>query len=295
MRVAVGPSVVTDRQPTVVHGVDFGVGSTDAGRSTWVTSIDATDEPRVVACEPAVDRLDCAPDRTATLAALRSWLAGLDRSAVVGLDFPFGLPAQLLDPEIDDWREMLAWFARQCETGAFDGPDALSAWGTDRARTLTDGDRAYLLRATDRATDAQCAYGFIGKYPTFYGLRDLLAPLVLDRAAVTVLPVMADDGDRPLVCETYPAAIHEARGVYRESYKEPTDDARDRRIANRDAVAADIGCTVPEPAADRIAADTDGDALDSLAAAVAAFDNSRRMDGLADADPPTSIESRIYI
>ena len=292
------------RQPTTVHGVDFGVGARDAGRSTWITTIETgatTDDahtgetPRVTACGPATERLDCAPDRPATMAALRSWLAGLGRTAAVGLDFPFGVPARLLDSGIDEWREMLAWFDQRCETGAFDGPDAFSSWGVERAREVTDGERAYLPRATDRATSAQCVYGFIGKYPAFYGLRDLLVPLVIGASepAVTVLPVMADEGDRPLLLETYPAAIHERRGVYRESYKEATTDARQRRIENREALTADIDCRLPEEPADRIADDTDGDALDSLAAAVAAVAATRTARS-TPADAEQRLEAKIY-
>lgn len=283
------------RQPTTIHGVDFGVGASDAGRSTWLTTIQTTPELRVTDCQPATERLGCDPDREATLAALRSWVAELDRSAAVGFDFPFGLPARLLDPAIDDWRATLAWFAERCESGAFDGPDALSSWGTERAREVTDGQRAYLPRETDRAHDAQCAYGFIGKYPTFYGLRDLLVPLVFDRSAVTVCPTMPDR-DRPLVLETYPATIHETRGEHRESYKEPTDEARARRVANRDALAANVGCVLPDHAAARMAADADGDAVDSFAAAVAAFANTRDPAGLrpSDASPRERLEARIY-
>ena len=292
--------------PETVYGIDFGVGATDAGRSTWLVELDASgDTPHVVACDPLADRLDCSPARDTALPALTDFVGSLG-DAAVGFDFPFGLPAPLLPDRVSDWRAFLAWFARETSDpdGSFPDPDGLSDWGTARARESTDGERAYLPRETDQATSAQCAYGFIGKYPTYYGLRDLLVPLVHDPPAprVTVTPAMdhgrADGGasERPLLLETYPAAIHETRAVYRESYKESTAEARDRRVANRDALLGDVDATTDDRVCERIADDTDGDALDALAAAVAAYANTRDADGLSPTDVTERerIEARIY-
>ena len=345
---------VSGEPPTTVYGIDLGVGSDDAGRSTWIVELDASDPgaPHVTTCAPLAERLDCSPAREPALSALADFLAAQDATTAIGLDVPFGLPRRLLPESIDSWRASLGWFADECRDGQFTDPGAFSEWGTARAREITDGDRAYLPRRTDEAFGAQCVYGFIGRYPTFYGLRDLLVPLVHDPLTprVTVAPVMTPDwigdgsrsddssdeqrpdgpndeqrpdepndeprpngpndeqrpdespttrprGDRPTILETYPAAIHETRAIHRESYKEATDEARDRREENRDALLANVDATITDPARERVAADTGGDALDALAAAVAAFANTRGPDGLGPADVPTAdlIEARIYV
>lgn len=281
------------RVPTRIYGVDFSAASRAAGENTWVTSAKVTDDGiRVTECAPAVDTFGCAPDRASAVEALQEFIAGLDGETAVGLDFPFGLPRFLVESVgASTWREFLDWFPGDLGT-----PDEFSEWGAARTRAHTDSERTYALRTTDESRGAKSPYGFITKYPTYYGLRDVLSPLVRE-GSIVVPPVDDPIGrkDRPIVLETYPAAILEQRAVYRESYKKATPEARSRRAVNCDALLTDTNARLEDGLRGRIVNDAGGDGLDSLAATVAAYINSRTVEALQGDDPDHRLEARIYV
>ena len=78
-----------------VYGVDFS-GAKDAGRRMWIAGGKAEgDTLRIDRCSPAYEWLECGKDREGCLAALRRMIAG-ERGCAFGLDFPFGLPRDLV-------------------------------------------------------------------------------------------------------------------------------------------------------------------------------------------------------
>lgn len=278
--------------PDRVYGVDFSAAAADAGRNTWVASGRVKDERLVVhRCEPASEFLGSDPHRSATMTALREFVRDLGSEAAIGFDFPFGLPRFLVESvDADRWREFIEWFP-----GAAEDPDDLSAWGVERTRAHTHGTQTYAKRKTDREENARSAYGFIAKYPTFYGLRDVLRPLVTaDDVAVPPMDSPVSRGDRPLVLETYPAAILERRGEFREGYKSGCSEARFRRRANLEALRCDRTITITSGLRERLIQDTGGDGLDAFAAAVAAHANTRAVDTLESSDPDYLLEARIF-
>jgi hypothetical protein len=257
--------------PTRVAGVDFS-GARDARENVWVAECErAADGLRLTALAPASDRLAPAgDDPEATTAALVDWTRG--QRGAVGFDFPFSLPAAVARGlGAGTWRETL---------------DALAAFGDASAmdeacQAATPGDRTYARRVTDEAHDSFSPYHFFVKRQTYHGVAGVLAPLVAD-AAVRVVPMDlggADD-DRPVVLETYPAAVFARLGLHRERYKGTDEADRDRRAANLAGLRNRVA--VPDRLADRALADPDGDALDALAAAVGvdlAFESGLRPAG----------------
>jgi len=91
------PNVLFD-PPDRVLGVDVSVAAADAGDGTWIADGRAAgDRLRVDSLSPAT-ALDGGPrTRAETLDALVALVRSLDGDAVVGFDFPFGVPADLLD------------------------------------------------------------------------------------------------------------------------------------------------------------------------------------------------------
>ncbi|WP_254839256.1 DUF429 domain-containing protein [Natronomonas marina] len=268
-----------------VRGVDFS-GSAEPGCDIWLADgrFDG-DRLEVLSCRPAAEAFG-ATARKPVLEALAESLR--TREGTTGLDFSFGLPAALLPPEIDGWAESVEWFAREFREADADGMrEALKR----RARA-SDADGVELKRRTDDAVRANSPYSFITYYQTLYGVRDLLAPLVAD-GAVSAPPMQAP-GDPNLV-EIYPAGTLRRLDTVDEGYKEATGEARGRReeiLAALDAETA-LEVRIDDEVRERAVAESGGDALDSVVAAVA---TARAVDrGFEPTTPHDEREGCIYV
>lgn len=275
--------------PDTVYGVDFSAAATDAGEKTWIAEVDASGADVVVEdCSPAVSYLGCEPEREPTMEALVAFVRELDADTAVGFDFPFGVPGFLLDREgLDGWQEFIGWFP-----DGMDDPEEFSDWGSEAAREHTGGDRAHIGRRTDEETGGKCPYGFIARYPAFHGMRDVLGPLV-ETGDVIVVPTMSHAPGRPLVLETYPAAVLDGRGLCRENYKGGDRSERTRRERNLDGLVDYLG-EVPGNIRERIIVDEGGDGLDALAAATATHEHTRDPGHLGTDEDEYLLEARIY-
>jgi len=246
----------------VIHGVDFS-GARDAGDKVWIASAVVEGGLHIERCRSVADVLGTAK-RVPTFEYLRDFLASEHR-AVVGLDFSFGVPRAVTGA--DTWGEFLREFS-------FENSEAMVDTYVARTRERTDGERTYLKRATDTETGASSPYGFVVASQTFYGIGDVLRPLVLDDR-VSVLPMDGPDArdDRPWLCEIYPAATLRDLGLPDEKYK--NDEKYPGAHSRRERIVAGLreaGVTVAdEEIAKRAIADSGGDALDSVVAAFAVF------------------------
>ena len=243
-----------------IHGVDFS-GASEPGESVWLATAElAGDGLEVTACRSAREAFGV-DDRAEVLDALRSFP---DRGDVMGVDASFGLPRAVLPGRVaasDDWREAVRWVAEAYADA--DALDAQADW-KDRARER-DADGVELKRLTDGPTGASSPYSFITRYQTFHAMRDLLAPLL---GSVSVPPMVPGDGRGPTLVEVYPAGTLRDLGLPDTRYKEPGAEARERR----ERILAGLrewGVALPGAFEERVLGDADGDALDSLVAAVA--------------------------
>jgi hypothetical protein len=271
-----------------VHGVDFS-GAAEPGCKIWIASgsvdnggLSVTDV-RSAGLEFGVTR------RAPLLEELRGFLA--DAEGTVGLDFSFGLPRTVLAeagalPE-DGWVEFLAWFRERF--GDADAPEmqeTLREWGRD-----SEDQGVEHKRRTDAERAANSTYSNITRHQTLHGIRDVLAPLV-EENVVSVQP-MAPTAGVPTLLEIYPAATLRDLGLPDRRYKEPGPEARERRERILDGLRR-WGVTLPERFDEAVLDDADGDALDSLVAAVAtanAADSEFEVEG-KHYDP---VEGYIYI
>lgn len=251
--------------PRRIHGVDFS-GARNAGRLIWVASGAATGRGLAIeACRPAAELLGGGRARAEGLAALRGFIA-VERDAVFGLDVPFGLPWPLVRQH-RSWEAFVRAFRARHPT----------AEDFRAACRAADGGRE-LRRETDRAAATPFSPYNLRMYrQTYHALRDLLAPLLAERA-VCVPPMQPLVPGRAWLLEICPAATLKKLGLYLP-YKGRSPDLAAMRAKILKALEAEAPLTVPAGLRERIVADRGGDALDSVVAARTAFRLTR--DGAA--------------
>jgi hypothetical protein len=236
---------------------------------------------RIEACRPACDLDGSGLARERALAALGRFLAAAGE-AVVGCDFPFGLPASLAGPR--HWEAFLGGFA-----GRFEGPEAFRAWCRERA----GGEER--RRATDREAKTPFSpYNHRLFRQTYPGLASLLAPLVA-AGEVCVLPMQEPSPRRPWLVEVCPASTLRQLGL-RRPYKGRGSERRRARAAILDALEARERVDLADASLRaRLIADPGGDALDAVVAALAARRVLADPSVLAPASGAYAVEGRVYV
>jgi hypothetical protein len=265
-----------------VVGVDFS-GAHDAGRRVWIAEArpDAGRRLHVTACRPAAALPGGGRARAGALAALRGFVAR-PGPVVVGLDFPFSVARRLIRER--RWRDWIRAFAARFPTA-----EAFRAAGLARA----GGAEARTRRRTDLAARVPWAPVNLRLYrQTYFGIRDVLGPLVAARR-VAVLPFERPRASVPWLLEVCPASALKRRDLYRP-YK-GAGTARARQRATILAALADDGVSLAPAVGAAARGDAAGDALDSVVAAVAAWDAVRdpaRLAAVARAADP--LEGWVY-
>lgn len=246
-----------------IYGVDFS-GAADAGRKIWLAGGSvAGDTLHVTECVRGADLPGAAIDRDRALAALRDFIAGAG-AAVFGLDFPLSMPAELLAGQ--SWRRFIRSLAARYPTAqAFRRQCRRAARGRELKRATEIDSRAPFA-----------AYNLRLYQQTYYGLRDLIGPLIAGRQA-SVLPLQRAAADRPWLIEICPAATLKQMQLY-APYKGRGAAAR----AQREVILKAVQSIGPVRLTPRLRSvmldDPGGDALDSLIAALAAFQAWRDFD-----------------
>jgi Protein of unknown function (DUF429) len=279
-----------------IYGVDFS-GAKLAGRNTWVARL----EPGVRGPGlPPYELRDLAPleglcgtaERAASLAHLVCMIASSEQ-ALWAMDFPFGLPVELMEPGAQ-WPEQLAF---------------LQAWGEDdygvgleclrRAKAL--GGPNHIRRLTDTEEKAPFdPYHYRIIYQTFYGMRDVLGPLH-GRRQTAILPFHYRRlaAARRVLVEACPASTLKRLGLPHQNYKQPQGGRlAAKRLCTRRVILAGMAEYVGICGAQRraIMHNGGGDALDALIAAVGAARAWHTTDhGWIARHPRYPREGRLYV
>jgi len=235
-----------------IFGLDFS-GARDAGRRIWLAEGRRSPEGlEILNCLPAAELAGGGIDRSTAIAAVSRTISDLN-DAIIGCDFPFGLPEAFVKAQ--SWTDFIT---------AFDYPDALAF--------RADCQRASAGREPKRQTDIEaktpwCAFNIRLYRQTFHGMGELLKPLVAEAKAI-VVPMQPTRPGRPWLIEVCPASALRHFG-WRGSYKGSSFRAQRRSIL---AMLSEAGLlkSPPSPIAERAIADPGGDALDSIIAALAA-------------------------
>jgi hypothetical protein len=251
-----------------IYGVDFS-GARLAGRNTWVARIErarrgADQTPYRLAELSSLEELCGTAERAASLAHLVGMIRSSER-ALWALDFPFGLPVEVVEEGA-------------CWSHQF---DFLRAWDDDDygvgleciARAERQGREKHIRRLTDieeRAPFDPYHYRII--YQTFYGMRDVLKPL-RRRRETAILPFQYRrlDGARRVLVEACPASTLKRLSLPHQNYKQPEGGALTRkRLRTRHAILKGLSAHVSLEDAQRrrIMRNGGGDALDAVLAAL---------------------------
>ena len=248
-----------------MYGVDFS-GARLAGLNAWVARLDVAGR-----CITALDRLaDLAGDagRDAALA----WLVAAVRSsdaAVWGMDFPFALPIEIVDDRAG-WPDQLRWLAQE--------PDDAYAFGRSCVRrALERGHGMHVRRQTDRETKTPFdCYHYRIICQTFYGMRQVLAPLQDDAATAVVPFECVGPRTRRVVVEACPGSTLKRWAAPHNNYKQPQGGPLTaKRRANRRLIFSAIATRVelPPPFVRRAQRNAGGDAIDAVLAAIGTWES----------------------
>lgn len=272
--------------PNRVYGVDFSADRSRGGKEMWIAEGVVENGLRVVEAAPATDWLGVGHRREDALPALTRFLGKREGGTATGLDFPFGLPNRVT--AADTWPE----FLRQFPSWA-DDPSDLARESETRARLNGGGDATELLRATEEPLGAISPYNKRLRTETFYGIRDVLRPLIL-ADAVRAAPMQTVDPDLPILLEVYPTGTLERLDAHDLRYVGGDEDARDRRAANLHVLET-AGVTIGDAVRDKALNDGDGNALNAVVATVATYQHTRNCADLKTDDRTRSVEGHIYV
>jgi hypothetical protein len=264
-----------------VVGIDFS-GATAAGRAIWLAEARLNGAGvSVEDCRPACELPQSGVAREACLPAVVAFVAGLG-PAVVGCDFPFSLPQQMMGAA--SWRDFARGFAGRFATAEAFLQDC-------RAR----GNGRELRRACDHISRVPfSAYNLRIYRQTYHGIRDVLWPLVVSEAAA-ILPMEPPVAGRPWVVETCPASTLKSLGLYFSYKGRSAAHLQARRRIVDGLVRRELLAPLPPPIRRRALADEGGDALDSIVAAAATGRALRAGAFLANGTNPTErLEGRVY-
>ena len=279
-----------------IYGVDFS-GAKLAGQNTWVARMEPIaakkGRPRYVLTSLVRLGQECgSAERSTALPYLVRMIASSDE-ALWALDFPFGLPIEVMGQEA-------GWPAQF---------DLLHAWGHDdygvglecvrRAQAL--GFPKHIRRLTDVESKAPFdPYHYRIIYQTFYGMRDVLGPL-RERRRTAILPFQYRrlQSARRVLVEACPASTLKLLGLPHRNYKQPEGGKlAPWRLHNRRVIMSGLGEYVRITDTQRrvIMRNGGGDALDAVIAAVGAVRSWQTSDHrLVAKHPRYPREGRLFV
>ena len=281
----------------VVYGVDFS-GARLAGRSMWLARIEPSVEPAEPGAVPyrltqlaALETLCGTAERATAIAHLVRLVEGSER-ALWALQFPFGLPVEVMEPEAA-WPDQMEFVYHFGDDDYGMGLECLR-----RAKEL--GGPNHIRRLTDVEEKApHDPYHYRIIYQTFYGMRDVLGPL-RGRDDTAILPFHYDrlPHARRVVVEACPASTLKRLGLPHWNYKQPGGQSPDaKRRRTRREILAGLAAHVAIGRVRRAALlrDGGGDALDAVISAVGAALSWRASDHERVAGHPRYVrEGRHY-
>ncbi|BCM92374.1 hypothetical protein IAD21_04253 [Abditibacteriota bacterium] len=254
-----------------IWGVDFS-GARLAGEKIWLARALADGDTLHIEQLLRADELpDSTIEREQALSAVVRTL-NADTNAIAGLDFPFSLQTEALGTS--DYPDFLKQSADYTDADAFK-----AAFSDARRRTDREGKTPF----------SPLNYRLYRQ--TYYGIRDVLRPLVENGAQV--LPMMSPQRNALWLIEICPASTLKKEGLYL-SYKGKSDLQRTNREKILRAIQSRFGVKT-EPAMDeRALSDTEGDALDAILAALGTLRGLQNPEALKPRDAIDSLEGRVY-
>jgi len=264
-----------------IGGIDFS-GARAAGERIWIAWCRiAEDTLNLVDLFQAKSLPGSGPARRLSHTVLAQFI-GSQNDAVFGLDFPFSMPRTLVG-ETTSWKEFVLGF-----DGAYPSPEDFR----NLARARIAGKE--IKRATDIESRAPFSPFNLRVFrQTYFGIRDVLAPLIQTNTAC-ILPMEQPVDGKAWVIEICPASTLK-KEHFGSPYKGRTHNRRAARRRILKFLEEHFHLMVSADAMrSAIIDDVGGDALDSVLAALAVFKAYRNSFNI-DVSFPYQIEGWIYV
>lgn len=240
--------------PKHVYGVDFS-GAKDAGRKVWIAAgIRDGTAFHLHSCQPAERLPHGSRRRDDCYAALRTLIAD-ETNAAAGLDFPFSLPESLVDEA--SWEDFVLAFPTR-----YPDPESFRS----ACRHVTGGKERKRRTDVEQKTPFS-AYNLRLYKQTYFGIRDVLHPLVRDHRA-WVVPMQPAKPGRSWVLEVCPASTLKQAGLY-QPYKGKSAQRRAQRERLLTSFEEAGLLSIDDDLRADLVADPAADGLDSVVAAIA--------------------------
>ena len=259
-------------------GIDFS-GGANAGRKIWIADGRVEHEALLIeTCLQGEALPGSSRQRVECLAALRAFIRSAD-AALIGLDFPLSLPADLMKGQT--WLQFIRLFS-----------DCYTTPQHFRQACLHAAHGRELKRRTEIETKTPFSPYNLRLYrQTYYGLRDVIAPLVRERA-VRVRPMQSRRLGVPSLIEICPASTLKQLQWYCP-YKGRSIAQRAARLTILRSLQR-VGVQLASQLKPIVLADPEGDALDSILAAWAAYRSRSQLDRLPH-DPLYQREGYVFV
>lgn len=263
---------------STIYGVDFS-GAKQAGRNTWVARIErngrgARESPYSLVGLSRLETLCGTSERADALAHLVEMISQSER-ALWALDFPFGLPVEVMGTN-SSWSAQFEFLYEWKDDDYGVGLECVR-----RSQKLVG--RKHIRRLTDIEEKAPFdPYHYRIIYQTFYGMRDVLAPLSRRRrTAILPFHYRRLAAARRVIVEACPASTLKRLNLPHQNYKQPEGGPLvPKRRRTRSAILDGLEPYVHIADTDRRRLMRDGgaDALDSVIAAIGAARSWRSSD-----------------
>ena len=266
-----------------IYGIDFS-GAKDAGKKIWIARGIPDGEGLLI---QECFRAKALPNSGRALKSCLPALVNLVKchpNAVFGFDFPFGLPASLVQE--NTWEEFVLAFPTR-----FKDPDDF------KRKCFSEAGNRELRRRTDNEAHTPFSPYNLRLYKqTYYGVSKILLPLVLDSSAC-VVPFHKPVEGKPWILEICPASTLRVLGLNGIPYKGRDDTRRNNRGRILAAIERIWQIQIEQTEIrHRIIEDKGGDALDSVIAAMATFNALKNKDSLIPDDNIfLKIEGHVYV
>jgi len=260
-----------------IIGIDFSANAKKAGSLTRIaTGTLRGNRTQIDGCFP----IPGPSTREAAHGALVRYIAE-QADAVIGIDFPFALPAQVMGAT--RWPEFIMGFgAAHADPDAFRGACMRRARGKELKRDIDVTARA-----------PYSGYNIRMKTMAFHAIRDVLAPLVKHDLA-RALPMQRPASGKPIIVEICPASTLNRLGLYRKHRGYKSADPAPRRRILTELVEGGMLAPLPKPIEREAIEDRGGDALDAVIAACAVAEAVRTGALEAPVSDRERLEGRIY-
>lgn len=243
---------------SIIYGVDFS-GSQEACKKIWICKSVPTDDGLQIQKCWNLEKENGPISLGKSLEMLTNFI-NRNNDSVFGLDFPFGLPVCLLCE--NDWESFVKRFHEQYKDPAQFYDDSHSMVEKEPKR-LTD---------IDTKSPWSPIFNYLHKQ-TYYGIKNVLYPLIRNNS-VSIHPMQSLEESKPWVIEICPSSTLKFENLdcsFKKKGKKVKESENNRKLIIQRLIEKKLITKISHEVVVSAVSDREGDALDSIIAAVATY------------------------